>query len=165
MHLSKSYLIKNRLINCLVTYLGVQHLFPVVKINGSRFIVVSSVDWVARGQRNFRFREGASGLLFGAISGQKGGCLGCFWGFSAPSGSSGCRTSSTSHGKPPNVARFEGNLGTNGTTYLAPRHLIGTSPRHLTFGTSHLAPHWHLMAPHNRSDRLTPHRYLCSHSH
>ena len=44
----------------------------------------------------------------GATSGQKGGCLGCFGGFSAPGGTSGCRTSSTSHGKPPNLARFLG---------------------------------------------------------
>ena len=38
----------------------------------------------------------------------KRGSLGCFGGFSAPGGSSGCRTSSTSHGKPPNLARFLG---------------------------------------------------------
>ena len=39
---------------------------------------------------------------------KKGGSLGCFGGFSAPGGSSGCRPSSTSHGKPPNLARFLG---------------------------------------------------------
>ena len=40
----------------------------------------SSVDWVARVTLHFRFREGASGLLFGATSGQKGGVFGLFLG-------------------------------------------------------------------------------------
>ena len=65
-----------------------------------RILYISSVEWFARVSATSGFGRGLP-VLFGAISGQKGGFLGCFWGFSAPGGSSGCRTSSTSHGKPP----------------------------------------------------------------
>ena len=132
---------------------------------------VSSVGCCARVTLRFRFREGTSGLLFGAISGQKGGFWAVLGGFSAPSGFQESRTSSTSHGKPPNLARFEGNLGTNGTSW---HHIFGTTAPHIWhhgtthlgttypsqsyqswhhrfwyLGTSHLTPHWHLTsAPH-----------------
>ena len=66
--------------------------------------VTSSVDWCARVHGYFRFREGASGALWCHFWPKKG-VFGLFWGVF---GSSGCRTSSTSHGKPPNLARFLG---------------------------------------------------------
>ena len=46
--------------------------------------IMSSVGRVARVTLRFRFREGTSGLLFGAISGQKGGFWAVFGGFRHP---------------------------------------------------------------------------------
>ena len=55
--------------------------FALVLLMATVMLLISSVECVARGQRNFRF---ALRSPDGAISGQKKGFLGGFWGFSAP---------------------------------------------------------------------------------
>ena len=92
-------------------------------------------------------------VCWGAISGQKGGFWAVLGGFRLP----GKQDVINISGNPLNLARFEGNLGTNGTSW---HHILCTTAPHIWHhGTTYLAPRHHTFG-HHISKPILPILYL-----
>ena len=86
--------------------------------------------------------------LRGATSGQKGGGLGCFGGVFGTKWLPGKQDVVNISGNPLNLARFEGNLGTNGTSWHQRHQLAPTAHRaHIYTDRPNLNPNPNLCVP------------------